>query len=303
MNADDMETLENLVSSDASLRVLGSDVDELWEGPGQFLNVRQTQSVEKPDFRMVTEKVEAFEDGDFGWVMLFSTMVTPEATTRIRHTAVLRLEAGSWRVIQWHNSVPVPNQQIFGVELTTTLDYLVASVLDSEDQFASVTGSEGTMTLVFTDIVDSTGLAESAGDITWAEIIGAHESAIRRITASQGGTVVKFLGDGSMLAFESARAAVRAAVEIQRASAQSFAIRIGIHTGEVIRTVDDLRGLTVNKAARIAAAASAGGIMASSTTRDLVGSMKGIQIGEPKVIVLEGLSDTHQIVPLEWDSQ
>ncbi len=50
MNADDMETLENLVSSDASLRVLGSDVDELWEGPGQFLNVRQTQSVEKPVF-------------------------------------------------------------------------------------------------------------------------------------------------------------------------------------------------------------------------------------------------------------
>ena len=71
----------------------------------------------------------------------------------------------------------------------------------------------------------------------------------------------------------------------------------------MIRTVDDLRGLTVNKAARIAAAASAGGIMASSTTRDLVGSMKGIQIGEPKIIVLEGLSDTHQIVPLEWDSE
>ncbi len=114
--------------------------------------------------------------------------------------------------------------------------------------------------------------------------------------------MVKLLGDGSMLAFESARAAVRAAVEIQRASAKnSFAVRIGIHTGEVIRTGDDLFGLTVNKAARITAAADPGGIMASSTTRDLVGSMEGIQIGEPKIVVLKGLSATHQIIPIDWD--
>ncbi len=70
------------------------------------------------------------------------------------------------------------------------------------------------MTLAFTDIVDSTVLAESVGDVAWAEIIGTHESAIRSITESQGGAVVKVLGDGSMLAFESARAAV----EIRRAS-------------------------------------------------------------------------------------
>jgi len=91
-------------------------------------------------------------------------------------------------------------------------------------------------------------------------------------------------------------------VEIQRESAQnSYAIRVGIHTGEVIRTADDLLGLTVNKAARIAAAASAGGIMASSTTRDLIGSMDGIQVGEPKIVVLKGLSDVHQIIPIDWD--
>jgi len=105
-----------------------------------------------------------------------------------------------------------------------------------------------------------------------------------------------------MLAFESARAAIRAAVEIQRAcAAQPFAVRIGIHTGEVIRTADDLLGLTVNKAARVAAAADAGGIMISSTTRDLVGSMEGIRMGESKIVVLKGLSDAHQITPIERD--
>ena len=158
------------------------------------------------------------------------------------------------------------------------------------------------MTLVFTDIVDSTVFAESIGDAAWVETVGAHETAIRSITAAHGGRVIKFLGDGSMLAFESARAAVRAAVDIQRANADSpFAIRIGIHTGETIRTADDILGLTVNKAARIASAAGAGQILASSTTRDMVGSLDGVQIGEPQIVSLKGFSDTHQIVLLDWE--
>ena len=82
---------------------------------------------------------------------------------------------------------------------------------------------------------------------------------LRDITTAQGGTVVKLLGDGSMLAFTSARAALRAAVEIQQSTVQTpFAVRIGIHTGEVIRTENDLFGLTVNKAARVASVADAG---------------------------------------------
>ena len=195
-----------------------------------------------------------------------------------------------------------PNPQIFGVELTTNLEELVTSVLDGPSPFPSSTGSEGTMTLVFTDIVDSTVYAESVGDAAWAETVGGHETAIRSITATHDGRVIKFLGDGSMLAFESARAAVRAAVDIQRAAAVGpFAIRIGSHTGETIRTADDVLGLTVNKAARIASAAGAGQILASSTTRDMVGSLDGVQIGEPQAVALKGFSDTHQIVPLEWE--
>jgi adenylate cyclase len=181
------------------------------------------------------------------------------------------------------------------------LEELVTSVLDEPSPFFSSAGSEGTMTLVFTDIVDSTVLAESIGDTAWAETVGGHETSIRSLTAGHGGRVIKFLGDGSMLAFESARAAVRAAVDIQRATVDGpFAIRIGIHTGETIRTADDVLGLTVNKAARIASAAGAGQILASSTTRDMVGSLDGVQIGEPQIVSLKGFSDTHQIVPLEW---
>lgn len=105
-----------------------------------------------------------------------------------------------------------------------------------------------------------------------------------------------------MLAFESARASVVAAVDIQRAAAVGpFAVRVGIHTGETIRTVDDVRGLTVSKAARIASAAGAGQVMASSTTRDMVGSRDGVHVGEPEIVALKGFADTHQIVLLDWE--
>jgi adenylate cyclase len=295
----DMAAMANLVSADPSLRVLGFAVDEWWAGPEEFLTIRETQIAEIPALHIQIERVDAFEDGAYGWAAIATTVITPELKTPMKHTAVLRLEAGAWKVILWTNSVPVPNSQIFGVELTTTLDDLVTSVLDEHSRSTAL---EGTMTLVFTDIVDSTGLAETLGDTAWAELISRHESTIRQVTAAQGGTVVKLLGDGSMLAFESARAAVRAAVDIQRASAMgSFGVRVGVHTGEVIRTSDDLLGLTVNKAARVAAAADSGSIMISSTTRDLIGSLEGISMGEPRIVALKGLSDTHQIVPIEWE--
>ena len=68
-----------------------------------------------------------------------------------------------------------------------------------------------------------------------------------------------------------------------------------------MRTADDLFGITVNKAVRVVAVAGAGEVMASSTTRDSVRTIDGIRVGKPRVVVLGGLSDTHQVVPLEWD--
>ena len=304
----DPDALRNLMSSDLGLRVLGFDRGEWWSGPEEFMSVRETRmrevgvadQLERSDFSV--DEVEGFQEGEFGWATMFSTLVTPEAETQLRHTAVLRLEAGVWRVIQWHNSVPVANEQVYGVDLTKTLSDLVASILDEDNRISVGSAAEGTMTLVFTDVVDSTLLTESIGDAAWAGMIGTHESTIRRITAAAGGTVEKFLGDGSMLAFESARAAVRTAIQIQNETAHSqFDVRIGLHTGEVLHTADDFLGLTVNKAARIAAASPAAGIMLSSTTKDMVGSMDNLRFGEPQIVALKGLSGTHQIVPIDWE--
>jgi class 3 adenylate cyclase len=295
------EALGNLMSSDPSLRVLGFDRDEYWRSNAEFVAVRVAQTGEAPESAVHVDVVEAFQDGDFGWATLFSTFRTPEADTHLRSTAVLRLEAGIWRVIQWHNSSPVSNHQVYGVDLTTTLGELVDSILEGDGQLPDSSSSEGTMTLVFTDIVDSTPFAEEVGDLVWARTVADHEAAIRAAATAEGGTVVKFLGDGSMLAFVSARGAVRCAIRIQEeAEAAPFAVRIGIHSGEVMHTENDLLGLTVNKAARVASAAAERQIMISSTTRDLVGSMEGVRTGEPIMVNLKGLSGTHHIIPVLW---
>jgi class 3 adenylate cyclase len=157
------------------------------------------------------------------------------------------------------------------------------------------------MTLVFTDIVDSTAQAEAMGDRKWVERVARHDSVIREVTESHGGAVVKMLGDGSMLAFDSARAAIRASVDIQRAfEAEQFSVRIGVHAGDVVRSENDILGLTVNKAARVAAATEGGTIMASSTVIDLVGSLQGVESGDAVTVTLKGLSGTHRLVPIEW---
>ena len=295
--------MSNLFSTDPSTRVLGFDPDEKWMGHDQFMEIFRAQSGEMENWDVVPDTVEAFEEDGFGWAMATGTLRTSEAVTPIRHTAVLRLEDGTWRILQWQNSVPVPNEQIWGIPLTTTLDDLVSAIHSEEYALVSEVASEGTVTLVFTDVVGSTSIADRVGDPAWVNLIHRLEAAATEITTAENGTVVKFLGDGSMLAFDSARAAVRAAIRLQEMSTDTgLKIRIGIHTGEAVRTDGDILGTTVNKAARIAAAAEPGQIILSSTTADLIGTIYGVTLSEPRNVAIRGLPGQHQIVPIEWSS-
>lgn len=298
----DFEALSNLCVSGNQFRGIGTDADELSVSGEEFVGVRRTQAEELLPIELVIESVEAFKDGSVGWAVTLGTIRAPDGDMPIRLSTVFAIEAGVWRIVHWHLSLPTPNVQAFGVELTTTLHDLLASVSGDSSAIAALTGSEGTMTLVFTDIVDSTAQAEAMGDTKWVELVARHESVIREVTESHGGSVVKMLGDGSMLAFDSARAAIRASVDIQRAfEAEEFSVRIGVHAGDVVRTENDILGLTVNKAARVAAAAEGGTIMVSSTVIDLVGSLRGVESGDSITVTLKGLSGTHQLVPIEWN--
>ena len=134
----------------------------------------------------------------------------------------------------------------------------------------------------------------------WAKIIEWHDTTIRNLVEAGGGTLVKTLGDGAMAAFESVREAARSAFEIQQAFTErterpAVKIRIGLHVGDVVLTEDDFLGNTVNKAARITAAARGGEIVASSSVRALLGDDPEFGFGEIHMVQLKGIEGAHEI--------
>lgn len=125
-------------------------------------------------------------------------------------------------------------------------------------------------TILLTDIVGSTPLAERLGDSAWGELLAEHHGDVRRIIERHGGSEVKTTGDGVLAIFPSAaRAVVAALAGRDVASARGLSVRTGVHTGEVARTAGDVRGLAVHVAARIMALAEPGEVLVSATVRDL----------------------------------
>jgi class 3 adenylate cyclase len=120
------------------------------------------------------------------------------------------------------------------------------------------------VTLLFTDVVDSTGTAARLGDSAWHELLSMHFQACRDAVERFGGRQVTTTGDGILATFEAAAQAIRCAIAIREiADRQGIAIRAGVHVGEVELAGDDVRGVTVHEAARIMAAAGASEILTS----------------------------------------
>lgn len=126
-------------------------------------------------------------------------------------------------------------------------------------------------TVLFTDIVDSTAKAVALGDRSWRAILEAHHTAIRSQLLRHRGRQVKTTGDGVLALFDGPARAVRCAQEIVRAVRPlDIEVRAGLHTGEVEMMGDDVGGIAVHIAARVAQLAAGGEVLASSTVKDLV---------------------------------
>jgi adenylate cyclase len=297
----DTEALANLFSRSSWFRAIGSDADEFWDAE-TFLPVARIQLEEMPSHDMSVPYVEAYELGDVAWgVAIIDAVFENGVKLRMRFTAVFLIEDGVWRCVQVHNSVPIANEEALGVTLTTTLTNLLNS-LDA-DTLAPMDASEGTVSLMFTDIEDSTVLAQEMGDRKWRRIIEDHDRFIAATVRKHAGTVIKTLGDGALITFGGARAALRCAVDLQAGFAERpFAVRIGIHAGDVVRSGDDVIGVTVNKAARVAAAAAGGQVVVSSIVRELVGATDEFSFGDPFLVELKGIEGVHELIPLELGS-
>jgi class 3 adenylate cyclase len=160
-------------------------------------------------------------------------------------------------------------------------------------------------TFMFTDIVRSTQLIEAIGDEAWADLVRWHDQTLRALFTTQGGDEVDHAGDGFFVAFAAARPAIECGVAIQRTlldhrRRQGFApqVRIGLHAAPAQRHGATYRGKGVHAAARIAALAEAGEILASRNTVDT--APPGITLSAPRLVTLKGLSEPLEVVTLCW---
>jgi class 3 adenylate cyclase/pimeloyl-ACP methyl ester carboxylesterase/acyl dehydratase len=161
-------------------------------------------------------------------------------------------------------------------------------------------------TVMFTDVEASTKLTDQFGDATARQLLRRHEEVCRSAIRSHGGREVKAMGDGFMVTFETASAALDAASDIQLGMTQEFAdtedplrVRIGINAGEPIEEEDDLHGTAVIRSARIMGAADGGQILVSSIVRELVAGRDYAFISRGTK-ELKGFSDPVPVFELDW---
>lgn len=152
--------------------------------------------------------------------------------------------------------------------------------------------------VLFTDIVDSTSVAERLGPVRWRELVGQHNELIQFELDRYRGRLVKTTGDGVLALFDGSERAVRAAGAICRqAPTLGIEVRAGVHTGEVELVPGDVRGLAVHIAARIMALAGPGQVWLSATTRELAADA-GLTFTDVGSHELKGVSGARQLYAL-----
>ena len=150
------------------------------------------------------------------------------------------------------------------------------------------------VTVLFTDMVGSTTMLERLGDDAAHELRRRHFALLRRAARDHAGHEVKSLGDGLMLVFGDARAAVECAIAMQHAVAEGddpLQLRIGIASGETLREDDDYFGRPVIVARRLCDAARGGDVLVSEPTRALVAVRAGHGLQSLGPLALKGLSE------------
>jgi class 3 adenylate cyclase len=126
-------------------------------------------------------------------------------------------------------------------------------------------------TILFVDIVNSTETAKKMGDSEWRDLLKNHNDVVRRELASHRGREIKTMGDGFLATFDGPTRAIECARAIRESVGElGIRTRAGLHTGECELMEDDIGGIAVHMASRVAAQARPSEILVSSTVKDLV---------------------------------
>jgi class 3 adenylate cyclase len=184
---------------------------------------------------------------------------------------------------------------------------VAASVDAKRPNLTMAAGADGTVTLMFSDMHDYTGMTERLGDRAALRIVADHNKIVRTQCQAHGGFEVELRGDGFLVAFPTPLAGVRCAVALQRAfeaysrghPEQPIRLRIGLHCGEALRDEDKFFGKTVIHAFRVADLAEAEQILVSGHLKSLI-EARGLRFSDERDVTLKGFSGQHRIAAVDW---
>ncbi len=188
----------------------------------------------------------------------------------------------------------------------TSIDRIAESVSQSGGGAIDASGAtrdSSTLTIVFSDIENSTARSSEMGDAKWVEILNHHTTLVEGHVKANKGRIIKNQGDGFMMTFPSARQAVLASIGIQREldADPQVRVRIGMHTGEgLMDRQGDIFGHHVNKAARVSSLAEGAQIVVSDIVKNITASRGDLVFGEPVQAVLKGITDPAIVHELNW---
>jgi class 3 adenylate cyclase len=223
------------------------------------------------------------------------------ATTRAARGAV-------WAVKNVMDAAYRVRDQGVGGLLRNSIEDLTHWAVEDSQAISKVAGPDGTVTLLFSDIEDSTSLNEQLGDKGWVRLLDVHDELVHRLVDRERGHVVKSQGDGFMIAFGEPDAAVRVATGLQHSITGTrsrtlrrtpIKVRVGIHSGKVVARDGDYFGLNVAMAARVAAQATGGEILVTDGVRESVEDVTFTLSAE--AVELKGIPGRHQLWSVDWD--
>ena len=198
----------------------------------------------------------------------------------------------------------VRDQGVTGL-LMSSMEDLAKWSQEDRHELVKLAGRDGTVTILFSDIEDSTTLNNQLGDDAWVRLLGSHDKLVHEQVRQYGGHVVKSQGDGFMIAFREPADAVRAGIDIQdalrdgagdrRLRRTPIKVRVGIHCGTAIERDGDLFGRNVAMAARVAAQAGGGEILVSDDVRKALRDVEDIVLVEERETELKGVPGVHRL--------
>ena len=277
--ADDTNAVIDAIADHPGSVLIGSDDEEWYEGfdtvaaylRAYFAEDRASGGTLFERFSL--DNVLAWKEGSVGWVAAHIRASTPHSGEfSARFSFVVHEEGAHWRIVHWHASVAVTNEAVWGRTITTSVEDLLAWVKDYESPTGAM-AEDGTVAIMFTDVVGSTALLEELGEQKWIEVLAQHSEIVRQQTAVFGGTVVKSQGDGFMLAFPAIGSGAACAVALQRAlqtgaDGVALQVRVGMHCGNAKVEGGDFFGRTVVFAARLSGEAKGGEILISQSAQE-----------------------------------